>query len=199
MEFQTKSLSLYMKQTKLNNFIKLFKEGYSGFRLFIMYATELTMKRSQSECLSFPSPIFSPLPIKKASRISSNIAKELFDLPQQLDEIPFIPIKPRANTTPNFVTVRSTVLKPDSDTSKYLFRLRFSLILISEGSSESNGNSFMRECESPSSFSKNPFCHDHIFENVSFELPARSSNPIIRDACFKLNDKRLFESSTIIA
>lgn len=153
------------------------------------------MKRSQSECLSFPSPIFSPLPIKKASRISSNLAKELFDLPQQLDEIP---LKPRANTTPNFITVRSTILKPDSDTSKYHFHLTFYLIVFSEGSSESN-NSFMRECESPSSFSKNPFCHEHIFEEVSFELPARSSNPIIRDACFKLNDKRLFESSTIIA
>ncbi len=76
---------------------------------------QLVMKRSQSECISFPSPVFSPSPMKRASRIGFNVAKELFDFPQSEDML----IKPRANTTTNIMT--SSVRSFSDTSSKYLF------------------------------------------------------------------------------
>ena len=147
---------------------------------------ELIMKRSHSECLSFPSPILSPSPIKRNSKISSSIAQEIFDFSSQADNIR---LKPRANTTTNIITVKSC--KFDSDSSRYLFQITFFLKLSSEWNSESNTSSFLRDCESPMGSSKNPFYQEHIFEEVSFELPSRTSNPLVRDADFKRNNQNL--------
>jgi len=138
---------------------------------------ELVMKRSQSECLSFPSPIFCPSPMKRSSKISFNLAREVFDFPQTEEVV----IKPRANTTTNIMTVQSSFV---SDASS------------NEWGSDSQG-SFISRCESPASFSKNPFFQEHIFEEeVSFELPSRTSNPLVRDVHFKRNNQKLFDAIT---
>jgi hypothetical protein len=137
---------------------------------------QLVMKRSQSECISFPSPVFSPSPMKRGSKIGFNVARELFDFPQSEEML----IKPRANTTTNIMT---SSVRSFSDTSS------------NEWGSDSQG-SFISNCESPS-LSKNPFFQEHIFEEeVSFELPSRTSNPLVRDVHFKRNNQKLFEAIT---
>ena len=149
------------------------------------YNPELVMKRSQSECLSFPSKVFSPSPSKRNSKISSCIAQEIFDFSSQAQNTL---LKPRANTTTNIITVKSCEFGSDSST-RYLILSKYFLIIHSEWNSDSNSGSFMRDCESPMGSSKNPFYQDHIFEEVSFELPSRTSNPLVRDADFKRNNK----------
>jgi len=65
-----------------------------------MQGSQLAIKRSHSECLghSLGSRIYSPSPVKKASRIGVNVARELFDIPPKIEEsefdfedAPFIP------------------------------------------------------------------------------------------------------------
>ena len=56
------------------------------FVLSIMESVPLNVKRSQSDNLTFQSKIVSPSPIRKTSKISLNLAKELFDLPSSLEE-----------------------------------------------------------------------------------------------------------------
>ncbi len=132
---------------------------------------ELIVKRSYSECLS--SPILSPSPIKRNSKLSSSLAREVFDFSSETTNVL---LKPRANTTNNIVTVSTSPSKFDCDSS-------------SLWTSDSNGSSFMKDCESPVASIKNPFYQEYIFEEVTHELPSRTSNPIVRDACFTRNNK----------
>ena len=51
------------------------------------------------------------------------------------------------------------------------------------------------DCESPNAQSvKNPYHQDHIFEDISSDIPTRTSNPIINDAKFKQFDQHTFDS-----
>jgi hypothetical protein len=43
---------------------------------------------------------------------------------------------------------------------------------------------------------KNPYHQEHIFEDISSDIPSRSSNPIINDSNFKKFDSEEFDSSS---
>jgi hypothetical protein len=137
------------------------------------------MKRSQSECLTLNSRIYSPSPInKKVSRICVNVARELFDIPPQIDEFDF---DMDCTPLPNFGKSKSYAFRTDTDYSS------------TEWSSESglSGNGVPGDCESPTrGATKNPMSQDTIFEEISAEIPSRTSNPIVFDTKFKRYDQK---------
>jgi hypothetical protein len=145
-----------------------------------MHGSHLGIKRSQSECLILSSRIYSPSPInnKKASRISRNVARELFDnIPPKIEEFEF---DMDEASVPGFTKAKSCIFRSAADSSN-------------EWSSESglSGNGVPGECESPArAGSKNPLCQDSIFEDVSEEMPCRTSNPIVYDTEFRRYDKK---------
>jgi len=72
-------------------------------------------------------------------------------------------------------------------------------VLFSSWSSDSNcSNCLDLDFESPSkkSLTKNPFCGEQIFENeITHELPSRSSNPITNNVEFQ-NERAILMGST---
>jgi len=52
------------------------------------------------------------------------------------------------------------------------------------------------DCESPNTMmTRNPYHQDHIFEEISADIPSRATNPIINDSNFKKYDQESFESA----
>jgi hypothetical protein len=125
----------------------------------------LSVKRSQSDRL-FQSKIISPNPIKKSSRISLNVAREVFDLPSSMDDLDnSLPLD-----TPNFIRAKVQSLYTDMDSSW--------------GSDSIYSNSFHGDNESPTKINiKNPLLNDE-FEEISMEMVPRTSNPIVHDKNF---------------
>jgi len=145
-----------------------------------MQTSRLVIKRSQSECLPLFGKIVSPSPIKQASHISSRLASEIFDLPSITSNLEaqnghFSPVKP--------LRVRFCSAKIE-----YVSPLEWSS--DSSGTISSHG-----DCESPNAHvAKNPYHQEHIFEDISADIPLRTSNPIINDANFKRFGQQAFES-----
>jgi hypothetical protein len=144
-----------------------------------MHGSHLLLKRSQSECLiAFGSRIYSPSPIKPASRIGATVAREIFEgMPPKIEEFEFdmdeIPL-------PSFSKAKSCAIRIVSDS-------------YNEWGSEStfSGHGFSGECDSPSRSSmKNPLSQDSISEELSMEIPSRTSNPIVYDANFRQYEKK---------
>jgi hypothetical protein len=141
-----------------------------------MHGPHLAIKRSNSECLTISSRIYSPSPIKRASRIGANIARELFDIPPRIDEFEF---EVDEEPLPTFIKAKSCIFRTMQDSSN-------------EWSSESgfSGNCTSGELESPTRIgTKNPSSQDTIFEDVTVEIPCRTSNPIVFDSNFKRYDQ----------
>jgi len=145
-----------------------------------MQPSRLAIKRSQSECLPLHGKIISPSPIKQSSRISSRLASEIFDLPFEdmafdTQKGQFSPVKP--------LRVRFCSARIEFG-STYEWSSDSSCTVSSHG-----------DCESPNSqVAKNPYHQEHIFEDISADIPLRTSNPIINDATFKRFDQEPFES-----
>ena len=96
-----------------------------------MFGSHLAMKRSQSECLSMvSSKIYSPSPIKKASRICGNLAKELGDVPPRIEEFEFdfedAPIQ-------GIVKAKSCIFRSVADSSKYKTYISLNLCILVNG------------------------------------------------------------------
>jgi len=147
-----------------------------------MQPSRLVIKRSQSENLPFEGKIFSPSPIKQASNISSRLASEIFDL---------------SSSAPNVEVLNDHIspMKP--------LRVRFCSARIEYGttyewnSDSSCTTSSQGDCDSPNMMAaKNPYHQEHIFEDISADIPLRASNPIINDANFKQYNQKRFESAT---
>ena len=67
---------------------------------------------------------------------------------------------------------------------------------ISDWNSDSSYTvSSQGDCESPNAQNtKNPYHQDHIFEDITPDIPMRASNPIIKDVNFKQFDEEPFDS-----
>jgi len=137
-----------------------------------MHGSHLAMKRSNSECLGIGSRIYSPSPIKKASRISTNVARELFAIPPRIEEFEFDFEEPAP--IPGIFKAKSCI-----------FRIGQGQDSSIEWSSDSSGTGTSGELESPTrSVTKNPLFQDSILEDITVEIPCRTSNPIINDKNF---------------
>jgi len=157
-----------------------------------MHGSHLAMKRSHSECLGISSRIYSPSPIKKASRISTNVARELFAIPPRIEEFEFDFEEPAPIS--GIFKAKSCIFRigQGQDSSKYnnflLFFINFS---HSEWSSDSSGTGTSGELESPTrSITKNPLFQDSILEDITVEIPCRTSNPIINDKNFAKHEQK---------
>lgn len=144
-----------------------------------MHGPQLAMKRSQSECLVLNPRICSPAPVynKKASRIGVNVARELFDVPATIQEFEF---EVEESSMPNLFKAKSCIFRTGTDS-------------FNEWSSESgfSGTVIPGESESPTrASSKNPLSQDSLFEEISMELPCRTSNPIVHDTKFRRNNQK---------
>ncbi len=152
-----------------------------------MHGSHLAMKRSHSECLGIESRIYSPSPIKKASRISTNVARELFAIPPRIEEFEFDFEEPAP--VPGIFKAKSCIFRigQGQDSSMYSIFLDFLINFYhSEWSSDSSGTGTSGDLESPtrSSITKNPLFQDSILEDITVEIPCRTSNPIINDKNF---------------
>jgi len=68
-------------------------------------------------------------------------------------------------------------------------------MFCSEWSSESglSGNGVPGECESPTrAATRNPLSQECILDDVSLEIPSRTSNPIVYDTNFRRYDQKSF-------
>jgi len=143
-----------------------------------MHGSHLAMKRSHSECLGISSRIYSPSPIKKASRISTNVARELFAIPPRIEEFEFDFEEPAPI---------SGIFKAKS----CIFRIGQGQDSSNEWSSDSSGTGTSGELESPTrSITKNPLFQDSILEDITVEIPCRTSNPIINDKNFAKHEQK---------
>jgi len=149
-----------------------------------MHSSHLAMKRSHSECLGIGARIYSPSPIKKASRISTNVARELFAIPPRIEEFEFD--FEEAAPIPGIFKAKSCIFRIGQDSSMYkIFLIYLSNINFSEWSSDSSGTGTSGDLESPTrSTSKNPLFQDDILEDITVEIPCRTSNPITNDKNF---------------
>jgi len=133
-----------------------------------MESVPLNVKRSQSDNLAFQSKIVSPSPIRKTSKISLNLAKELFDLPSSMEE----------TDSTNFFGNPSNLYK-----SKF-FSLRTETESPNSLSLESSCSSSVQdECESPKPLTRSYLVIDELEEAVE-EIVPRASNPIVNDVNF---------------
>jgi len=144
------------------------------------------IKFSQSQPNTPAPSILSPSPLKKAaaSRINSNVARELFSTVNE--EIEVDPFGRNSESPSNFMRAKFFSLRADSDSSS------------NEWSSDSScSNCLDLEFESPSkkSLTKNPFCGEQIFDEITNELPSRSSNPITNNAEFQMERAMLMGST----
>jgi len=129
----------------------------------------LSVKRSQSDRL-FQSKIISPSPIRKPSRISLNVAREVFDLPSSIDDLDS---SSPSQDTSNFIRAKFYSLCADNDFSNNEW-----------GSDSSYSNSFHGDNDSPAKLNiKNQLLSDE-FEEISAEIVPRASNPIVHDKNF---------------
>jgi len=142
---------------------------------------KISVRRTQSEFLP-QMKIVSPSPMKQSSLISSRVASEIMDisLPTSMSESSLSKLSP---------------MKP--------LRVRFCSARIEcetgvEWSSESScTNSSQGDCDSPNMMmAKNPYHQENIFEDISADLPCRSSNPITNDSNFVKLNKEPFESAS---
>jgi len=142
-----------------------------------MHSTQLAMKRSHSECLGIGARIYSPSPVKKASRISTNVARELFAIPPRIEEFEF-DFEEAAAPVPGIFKAKSCIFRIGQDSSI-------------EWSSDSSGTGTSGELESPTrSGSKNPFQDSILEEDITVEIPCRTSNPIINDKNFARHEQK---------
>jgi len=130
----------------------------------------LNVKRSQSENLTLRSVIISPSPIRKPSRISFNVAREVFDLPSSLDELDNNAIN---GNFPGFVLSKFHSVRTEGDSGSEW------------GTDSSNSNSMQGDFESPAKINvKNQLLIDGSDDSFS-EIVPRAHNPIIHDINFK--------------
>jgi len=139
-----------------------------------MESVALNVKRSQSENLSFQSKIVSPSPIRKSSKISLNVAKELFDLPSSLEEV----------DSNNMYGNASSLYKAK------LFSLRNDTESPNSISFDSRSSSSIQEdCDSPSKpLTRSYLVVDETEEQIT-EIVPRASNPIVNDVKFMRCDQ----------
>jgi len=83
-----------------------------------MQGSQLAIKRSHSECLSHSlgSRIYSPSPVKKASRIGVNVARELFDIPPKIEEFEY-DFEEDAPIRPGIFKAKSCIFRTGADSS----------------------------------------------------------------------------------
>jgi len=142
-----------------------------------MHASHLTVKRSQSECLILTPRIYSPSPVyKKASRIGANVARELFDIPPTIQEFDFEAEEPALL---NLFKAKSCIFRAGADS--------FSEWGVEAGFS---GSGVTGELESPRREStKEASSQESLFEEITVEIPSRTSNPIVFDSKFRRNNQ----------
>jgi len=130
--------------------------------------------------------IVSPSPIKQGSLISSRLASEIFDisLVTSNSESSLSNLTKLSPVRPLRVRFCSARMEYESGTS--------------ESSSESScTTSSQGDCDSPNMMvSRNPYHQENIFEDISADLPCRSSNPLINDSTFVKLNKEPFESTS---
>jgi hypothetical protein len=135
-----------------------------------MEQTYLNVKRSQSDNFSLHSSIISPSPIRKPSRISFNVAREIFDLPSSMDELD--------NNTmnaswPGVILTKYHSTRTDGDSGSEW------------GTDSSNSNSIQGDFESPAKINvKSQLLVDGSDDSFSEIVPERVHNPIIHDINF---------------
>lgn len=135
---------------------------------------QIKLPQSQSQPVTPISRVLSPNPLKKASvsRISSNVARELFSTAEENEGDLF----GRNSESPSsFLRSKILNIKVESEASSG-----------NEWSSDSSGSNFLDiEFDSPGKKAgKNPFSQDQIFEDIATDIPFRASNPIINDVHF---------------
>lgn len=136
---------------------------------------------SQSQSATSCSRIFSPSPLKKvsASRIKSSVARELF---LESEPVEADPCRSLNESPSNFIRSKLFSLRGESDTSSK-----------SEWSGSDSGcsNTLDLDLDSPRKAAyRNPFNQDQIFDDIAFDVPSRTSNPIANDALFQTSSMR---------
>jgi len=98
------------------------------------------------------------------------VARELFAIPPRIEEFEFD--FEEAAPIPGIFKAKSCIFRIGQDSSI-------------EWSSDSSGTGTSGDLESPTrSTSKNPLFQDDILEDITVEIPCRTSNPITNDKNF---------------
>lgn len=135
----------------------------------------LSIKRSQSDNLFSQPKIISPAPTRRPSKISFNVAREVFGLPHSMEELDSNSMSGSLST---FALNRFHSLRMDNDS------------MGSEWESDSSySTSIQGDYESPTKpGTKNPLLGDG-WEELSSEIVPRASNPLVHDKNFMRCDQ----------
>jgi len=140
--------------------------------------TGFNVKRSVSESLPITHKIISPSPIKTTHRVSIDVLRELSDC--SYDELI---IQKRYHSASAVIPGRGNG-KSDNESSN---------------DSISDSLSPSLEIESPNRVTRNPFYSDHLLpEDISIEIPFRTSNPVVHDANFNQSERGSVHSYSLL-